>query len=576
MSEDNDSFLSVGATVPFNYNKKLLDELTELKSVTERISSELCSLVSKTSISIVTPDDIKNCGKLQKKHLADHVLSLLQHCKSVSNESCMDMIRSPPTDHTSSHQSLLSEVSKCVQEQLSTFCESQTNTLNDINVEVKRLSDYVSATTHHNPPPHNPPPHSDMDIPKSLAPIHIENPTQCLESYIPGFVSADQSNTLTEFLDGCRDFSVNNERGHSVAMFGYPYHYSGSKHSGKPTDIPEPIESIISLISDKYPDHEQLNSCLVNKYCGPEALLPRHSDDEFSIDPESSVFTVSLGTSVTVKFTDIGSGHVVEKETEPNSLYVMSRKSQNYWQHEIPKNCLAEGEVRYSLTFRRVSDQFQRSTVIVGDSNTANLNFGQGKGTFGALIPGKRVEAIHIEDITPSDCCGYKNIFVNCGINNIKHYNINSSEKISTCFDNLKSKIDEILVLCPNSKVVVSPILPTKRHDWNKRAMYFNSLLFKYANTIRHRFTTLRFGMFVDGNTGLLCDILGSYWNPDDPLHLGSKGIRALARLIREQVYSSRVTSNISYSDMLQRGGVAGMRMDHDTTSSGQTSVGVT
>ena len=48
--------------------------------------------------------------------------------------------------------------------------------------------------------------------------------------------------------------------------------------------------------------------------------------------------------------------------------------------------------------------------------------FGLGRGyggTFGHNIPGRRIQAMHIEDINPADCCGYKNIFLHCGINNI-------------------------------------------------------------------------------------------------------------------------------------------------------------
>ena len=78
----------------------------------------------------------------------------------------------------------------------------------------------------------------------------------------------------------------------------------------------------------------------------------------------------------------------------------MSRTSQSYWEHEIGKcKDFDNTDVRFSLTFRHVSRKFLNSAVVIGDSNTQSLRFGEGKGTFGHNIPGRRVKAIHIEDI---------------------------------------------------------------------------------------------------------------------------------------------------------------------------------
>ena len=44
-----------------------------------------------------------------------------------------------------------------------------------------------------------------------------------------------------------------------------------------------------------------LNQVLVNKYEN-SATLPPHSDDEGSIKPDSSIFTVSLGSSGKIEF----------------------------------------------------------------------------------------------------------------------------------------------------------------------------------------------------------------------------------------------------------------------------------
>ena len=392
---------------------------------------------------------------------------------------------------------------------------------------------------------------------------NIKNPAKCIDRYHNDFITSAQSNKLIKFLDNCDQFSEKNESGHSVALFGYPYHYNGSKHSDEPVDIPQPILQVIDDINAQYPE-AIINSCLVNKYAGPDSHLPQHADNEYTIEPGSRIFTVSLGKKVNVKFTEIHckDSPVVEQTVQPNSLYVMSQISQSYWEHEINK-CTAfdDTDVRYSLTFRHVSRKFLHSAIIVGDSNTQSLRFGEGKGTFGHNIPGRRVKAIHIEDINPADCCGYKNIFVHCGINNIKHHSIRSPENVTACFELFKNKIDIIRTLCPNSKIVISPILPTKDREWNVRALYFNKLLFGYENRANGKILTHDFNEFCD-ISGMLAASMGRFKKPSDTLHLGANGISLLVKLIRDCVHNSgKISSDRLFNDVV-RGNSSGVSRD--------------
>ena len=379
--------------------------------------------------------------------------------------------------------------------------------------------------------------------------MEISNPTLHIDESTNNFITPELSSSVTEFLDECDKFSENSENGHSVAMFGYPYHYNGSRHPNQHTDIPGPIKDVLETIKEKFPNSE-LNSCLVNKYVGPQSYLPKHADNEPTIAPESIICTVSLGHSCTVNFSEIHGQETRDHVADPGSLYVMSKASQSFWQHQItPNSSLPEDSVRYSLTFRQVDRTFLKSTIIIGDSNTRNLKFGSGKGTFGHKMPGKREEAIHIKDINPVSCCGYKNVFIHCGINDLKHHRVNRPEKIKEKFEELKCKINEILVLSPNSKLFVSPVLPTKSHDWNRRAVCFNEKLFEYCNVMNGKLQALDFQEFCD-QYGNLRNDLGKYWNPSDPLHLGSRGISTLVKIIRQGVFSSSVTP-ASYRDVL-------------------------
>ncbi|KAL5250665.1 hypothetical protein ACHWQZ_G016409 [Mnemiopsis leidyi] len=118
----------------------------------------------------------------------------------------------------------------------------------------------------------------------------------------------------------------------------------------------------------------RINSCLINRYEGPQGYLPLHADNEVTIDPESSIFTVSLGASGKVKFIEQNSEQPFEVECPPLSLYHMTRKSQDHFKHCIDEGSITQG-IRYSLTFRSVNWTNRNSMCIVGDSNTGFLRF---------------------------------------------------------------------------------------------------------------------------------------------------------------------------------------------------------
>ena len=210
------------------------------------------------------------------------------------------------------------------------------------------------------------------------------------------FLDEDSARSIQEFLDNA---SFKEENGHSVLAYGVPYKYTGAR---SPTDVPAVPEQLRSLMDQvnrlqedtffsQYPDCKKyerpappINSILINKYQGQDSFLPRHSDDEDTIHRESHIFTLSLGAECHMDF------HKKDEVTENpssgpssvlcthRSLYTMSRKSQEFFQHEIGSGRTESG-TRYSLTFRSISRWNSNSTCIIGDSNTGGLNFGMDK-----------------------------------------------------------------------------------------------------------------------------------------------------------------------------------------------------
>ena len=288
-------------------------------------------------------------------------------------------------------------------------------------------------------------------------------------------------------------------------------------------------------------DTSNINSCLITEFSGKESFIPEHSDDESVIRPESNIFTLTVGVPRTVIFRDLCSNSEKDILVENRSMYVMSRASQNLWTHRIDTYIGhdedGDSSLRYSFTFRSVGEKFKSSTLILGDSNTKYVQFGNGKGTLGKKIPGHREATYRIEQIQPERCLGYKNVVVHVGINDIKNYN---SPNISSNFNKLVEKIEHIQLINPNASLIVSPILPTKLVYLNSVAIKFNNMLFHYNNYINQTFRVLDFQCFVNLNTNVLDDEYCCYNNKSDSIHLGRKGISKLAQLFIDNLLPFR------------------------------------
>ena len=214
-----------------------------------------------------------------------------------------------------------------------------------------------------------------------------------------------------------------------------------------------------------------LNQVLVNKY-ESAAALPSHSDNKGSIKPESSIFTVSLGSSGKIQFSNVISGGEQELTVEPNSLYAMTSQSQNFFKHQVLRN--ASNNVRYSITLRCVHWTNFNSTYVIGDSNFGGIEFGSGRGKVGNASPGFRDWAACVKNTVPSKCASYRNVVVMCGTNDLKNNQNNHLETYKV----LKGKIEQIRSVNEHGNVFVCPVLPSRDLAINQRINDFNKYLF--------------------------------------------------------------------------------------------------
>ena len=162
------------------------------------------------------------------------------------------------------------------------------------------------------------------------------------------------------------------------------------------------------------------------------------------------------------------------------------------------------------------------TVLIIGGSSTKYVNLNS---------PSVRLPTYVIEDIDPIRCFGYHKIWVHVGINNLKSRNCRGHNDIIRHFNLFLHKLHLIRQNCPNSKIVVSPILPTGIQALNERAVIFNRMLFSKANW----FNELNFNQFC-GDDGKLLKRFRCYGNGRDNIHLGAVGIQALISKIKHEL----------------------------------------
>ena len=511
-------------------------KLCDISNQVTKIKTDICSrLPNINNFNKITPQCIADCGPLKKSIIAEHLLNILSMCEPLSE--CNIKLEHPgQLDVNQIHQVVTKSITMECNE-LNKSNEFNTKTVRD---DIKKLDGLLSEfknsinswdnsvrTKILNP--------SNMED-RQPAPIHKpghgvavkEHSEAHITDSVNDYIDQSEIENISSALSDCT-FSA--EHGHLVCAFGADYRYNGSK--AVTHDFPAPIKALVDKLNSKfYNSEEKINSCLVNKYSGSDVSLPEHSDNESSIDPKSSIFTVSIGAKANIVFRDISDGTETHHECKSGSLYYMSRHSQDFFTHRINNSDMGE-DVRYSLTFRVVGWCYRNSTCVIGDSNTGKLKFGADKGTFGYAMPGKREWAPKIEDIDPTCCSSYNNIVILCGINDIKSKYIRNSNDIKELYIRLKCKIEQIHLLNKKANIFVCPILPTKSFDLNKRALDFNKhILRDLRQSCPGVSVVLGFDEFLDKD-GYLAEKSSS---TGDHLHLNVVGARHLANLIKASI----------------------------------------
>ena len=451
--------------------------------------------------------------------------------------------------------------------ELEKLVNTQSECLKDLTSEIQQLREFQNALLDNKKqkidPPTQIPDIDSLDINKAISgeKLELSHAEKAVTDQEPAFLDPKLADDLFIFLKTELDQAKFSEaNGHSNLLFGEQYKYTGSKAEKPQAIFPAIIKSVVDRIYEKFDGDYELNSVLINHYsAGDTSYLPEHADNESAINPESKIFTLSLGGARKVAFRDIfgpdpKAGDVFGMECQHNSMYTMSRHSQNFFVHRIDPS--ENAEERFSLTFRCIEQRFRRSTIIIGDSNTGLYKFGSGVGTFGKGLPGVHKYIPTIDIINPSDCLSYNNVVIQCGINHFTKGNIYGPQDVKAVFEQFKTKIDIILRAKRNINIFIVPLLPTRSVFYNKCVNVFNNLIKAKITDVNYKCTILDVELLYDDG-GLLCRDYMKFEH--DNIHLNKSAVRKIAFIIKQSIYLKYnsgkkrcINSNRSYSDAVR------------------------
>ena len=231
--------------------------------------------------------------------------------------------------------------------------------------------------------------------------------------------------------------------------------YSGIVHPSREYPACHVLDTVIEHLKEELPESLAFSkdswNCLVTLYEDANSFIPPHSDDEKSIEPNSDIITVSLGSTRTLIFQNIVGPLTDQQHIELNHGSSVTQLSQSSWQHSIPPSLDRSCGPRISLTFRRLRniDKHTIPPIVPPDAKSStNTN----------LLRPKRLlilsDSIHtsfpthwfdpkaivcIKKRLPNLCLGdislYENefpytdyVFISCGVNDLSRYGRNSYE----------------------------------------------------------------------------------------------------------------------------------------------------
>ena len=183
------------------------------------------------------------------------------------------------------------------------------------------------------------------------------------EIFWPAFSYLDFVKTLqTDF-----DHFFARSRRRTLFYGNHDYSYGRVNHKSRPISDNSYVSKFFNILTKLFPQY-QFNSILINFYPDFDSHLPYHADNEPEIGNDSSIITLSLGTSRCISFRCSSSKEqLIKLILKHGDILTFSRKSQSFYEHSIlSSSSISDSDIltdennsifnssRISLTFRNL------------------------------------------------------------------------------------------------------------------------------------------------------------------------------------------------------------------------------
>lgn len=327
----------------------------------------------------------------------------------------------------------------------------------------------------------------------SPPPLLLPEPVCLLGFNVGETISAES------FLTGIEYTKVGSRR---VAHFGdHEYKYGRTRHPARPYPDHPALNQIIDSLGSNLGGDMKDYSCLVTVYDNNTSHIPWHSDDEPSIEPSSTIITVSLGQTRTLHFRNckgqLDPGNTHHSITLPHgSVHTMTRESQDFWQHSIPPTTSDMAGIRVSLTLRRLQEVTHQTVPPIAQpspslSHTATtkqhrvlfLTDSLHRDSFPTHLFPDKITCFKKPIYELNKICDFSSefsytdiVFISCGINDISRYGWNAD----SLFAHVKVKIEQWKLLYPQTQFIFNSLVGTQI-DWlNEEVGKFNEYMFNF------------------------------------------------------------------------------------------------
>ena len=367
----------------------------ELCKIGNSVKSDLCSAFGKTCIKKVQPKDMigKGNNRISKEYLAENILSFVK----LTTDLDQFVNRNPPMLDIDSQLPASKEMAAVKQvvtsfehkfQKYSSEIESNSKVTAQLLTHIQDLQHSMKQGCSQSIATGSP----AVMIPNTTSPK--ENPTPLCEPYVQykdNGISDELKQLIKDFVvDKADDFNSTSTCCDTMYFGKFGYRYNDGSYKAKP--LPALLEKLLEQVRPHLSDPKaSVNSCLVRRFRGGSQYTPQR-DNDLVFDPESEMISIFVGSTRKMKFCNDDGTKVKEIMLEDGSVLVTSRRAQDFWVHGIEASEATED--CYSFTFQHVAPYFINSTALIGDSNTRVMRFGEGKGTFGVWMPGKRFGGI--------------------------------------------------------------------------------------------------------------------------------------------------------------------------------------